>query len=252
MKRIYTFLMMATVCLLAMPLLQSCDKDDDHYSIGDFTPPLWATVRTTGNAFYLDCDVWGTLWPVNLDLGWYEPLDGQRVIVSFNPLWDNYEGFDHAVKILSMMEVLTKQIETLTPENEKELGNDPLYIVKGDLGISGGYLNVVFQQNLPLMSSTKHRISLVRPENDEGLYGDDGYIRLELRYNNYGDVSGHRRPAYVSFNLNSLNIQPDTKGILIRLNSEVNGKVELLYDLQSDETPALPTNAASGTDDTLM
>mgnify|MGYP006979106421 CR=1 FL=1 len=33
-----------------MPALQSCD-DNDGYSLGDFTPPLWATVRVTGNAF---------------------------------------------------------------------------------------------------------------------------------------------------------------------------------------------------------
>ena len=31
------------VCLAVMPALQSCD-DNDGYSIGDFTPPLWATV----------------------------------------------------------------------------------------------------------------------------------------------------------------------------------------------------------------
>ena len=31
------------VCLAVMPVLQSCD-DDEGYSIGDFTPPLWATV----------------------------------------------------------------------------------------------------------------------------------------------------------------------------------------------------------------
>ena len=37
------------VCLAVMPALQSCD-DNDGYSIGDFTPPLWATVRVTGNA----------------------------------------------------------------------------------------------------------------------------------------------------------------------------------------------------------
>ena len=30
------------VCLAVMPVLQSCD-DDEGYSIGDFTPPLWAT-----------------------------------------------------------------------------------------------------------------------------------------------------------------------------------------------------------------
>ena len=46
------------ICLAVMPALQSCD-DNDGYSLGDFTPPLWATVRVTGYAFYLNCDVWG-------------------------------------------------------------------------------------------------------------------------------------------------------------------------------------------------
>ena len=122
------------VCLAVMPALQSCD-DNDGYSIGDFTPPLWATVRVTGNAFYLDCDVWGTLWPVNTDLGWYEPVDGKRVITIFNPLSDGFDGYDHAVKLLRLYDVLTKEVETLTPETEEDFGNDPVAIFKGDIGI---------------------------------------------------------------------------------------------------------------------
>ena len=59
------------ICLAVMPVLQSCDDDDDGFSVGDFTPPLWATVRVTGNAFYLDCDLWGRLWPTNVNLGGY-------------------------------------------------------------------------------------------------------------------------------------------------------------------------------------
>ena len=36
------------ILLLALvPMLQSCDDDDDYYSIGDFSWD-WATVRTTG------------------------------------------------------------------------------------------------------------------------------------------------------------------------------------------------------------
>ena len=62
MKKLHWLFM--AICLAVMPALQSCD-DNDGYSLGDFTPPLWATVRVTGNAFYLNCDVWGTLWPVN-------------------------------------------------------------------------------------------------------------------------------------------------------------------------------------------
>lgn len=216
------------VCLAVMPLLQSCD-DNDGYSVGDFTPPLWATVRVAGNAFYLDCDVWGTLWPVNTDLGWYEPVDGKRVITVFNPLSDGFQGYDHAVKLLRLQDVLTKEVETLTPETDEEFGNDPVLIYKGDIGIGGGYMNIVFLQDLP--AKEKHRISLVRPQDDAELYGDDGYIHLELRYNNYEDVTGARAYGAVSYNLNALDVTSETKGIKLKLNSEVNGEVELTFDL---------------------
>ena len=180
MKKLYGLFM--AICLAVMPVLQSCD-DGDGYSLGDFTPPLWATVRVTGNAFYLNCDVWGTLWPVNTDIGWYDAVDGQRVITVFNPLQDNYAGYDHAVKLLRLQNILTKEVETLTPETEEDFGNDPVFINKGDISISGGYMNIFFMQNLPFSTEQKHRISLVRPQKDDALYGEDGYIHLELRYN---------------------------------------------------------------------
>ena len=40
------------ICLAVMPALQSCD-DNDGYSLGDFTPPLWATVRVTGKCLFI-------------------------------------------------------------------------------------------------------------------------------------------------------------------------------------------------------
>ena len=217
------------ICLAVMPALQSC-SDDDGYSIGDFTPPLWATVRVNGNAFYLDSDVWGTMWPVNTDLGWYEAVDGQRVITVVNPLQDDFQGYDHAVKLLRLQNVLTKGIDTLTPETEEEFGNDPVVIYQGDITVSGGYMNIFFVQNLP--SKEKHRISLVRPQTDEELYGEDGYIHLELRYNDYDDVTNLQAYGAVSYNLSSLDIDSDTKGIKLKLNSKKNGEVEVALDLK--------------------
>jgi hypothetical protein len=234
MKRLQWLLL--AVCLAVMPVLQSCD-DSDGYSLGDFTPPLWATVRVTGNAFYLDSDVWGTLWPVNTNMGWYNPVDGQRVITVFNPLWDDFQGFDHAVKLLSLRNVLTKEVETLTPENTEEFGNDPVLIYKGDIGISGGYMNIVFRQNLPLR--TKHRISLVRPQDDVSLYDEEGYMKLELRYNNYDDLTGRRAYSAVSFNLNKLDLTSDIKGIKLTLNSEVNGDVEVTFNFRQADDSSL-------------
>lgn len=232
MKRLHWVI--AMLCMaLTFPTLQSCD-DDEGYSIGDFTPWLWATVRNNGGAYYLDCDVWGTLWPVNTDMGWYTPVEGQRVLTTFNPLWDDYAGYDHAVKILGIENVLTKQVETLTPETEEEFGNDPVTIYKGDITISNGYMNIFFLQNLP--AREKHRISLVRPQKDEDLYGADGYVHLALRYNDYDDLTGYGAWGAVSFNLNSLNITQETQGIKLKLNSSVNGEVEITFDLiKTDE-----------------
>ncbi len=226
MRKIYGFIL--AMCISLVPLLQSCG-DDDGYSVGDFTPPLWATVRTAGTAFYLDCDVWGTLWPVNTDMGWYKPIDGQRVITVFNPLWDNYGGYDHAVKILDIKEVLTKNVETLTTETEEEFGNDPVRLVSGGVSISNGYMNIAFLQNLP--QKEKHRISLVRPQDDNELYGEDGYIHLQLRYNSYEDLTGVYAYGLVSYNLNSLEVTGETKGIKLKVNSEEEGETEMTFDI---------------------
>ena len=83
---------------LMLPALQSCD-DNDGYSLGDIAVD-WATVRVVGGDTYsLNADRWGTLWPAATAIPFYKPIDGQRVITYFNPLYDNYEGYDHAVKV---------------------------------------------------------------------------------------------------------------------------------------------------------
>ena len=106
---------------LMLPALQSCD-DNDGYSLGDIAVD-WATVRVVGGDTYsLNADRWGTLWPAATAIPFYKPIDGQRVITYFNPLYDNYEGYDHAVKVEHNYNVLTKQVEDLTAENESELG----------------------------------------------------------------------------------------------------------------------------------
>ena len=239
MKRLHWLFFM--MCLAVLPALQSCDDLEDGYSIGDFSYPNWSTVRVKGNTFYLESDTWGTLWPINTNMGWYQPVDGQRIITIFNPIYDNYEGYDHAVKIEKIWHALTKSVEPLTSENDEEYGNDPVFIYKGDITISGGYMNIIFMQNLPKNSGTKHRISLVQraedaevPLAEEG--NDDGYIHLELRYNDYDDLSGVRAPGLVSFNLKELNITSETKGIKLKLNSEVNDEVEITFEKQSDNS----------------
>ena len=87
---------------------QSCD-DGDGYSLGDVAVD-WATVNVKGAHVYdFTGDRWGQIWPATTDYFWYSPIDGQRVILYFNPLYDNYpEGYDCSVKVLNIKEILTK------------------------------------------------------------------------------------------------------------------------------------------------
>ena len=220
------FKMLLGLCLCAlMPLFSSCAVIDG-YSLCVFSPPLWATVRSQGTAFYLDCDLWGTLWPVNTHLDSSQLVDGQRVITSFNPLADDYEGFDHAVKILSLQPVLTKQLEQVTPDTEEEYGNDPLLIYQGDMSVSGGYLNLLFLQNMP--AKEKHRISLVQSKEDLQAGEEDDYLHCQLRYNDYDDLTGYRAYGAVSFYLGEL--PKECQGVKVVLQSEKNGEVEAKFD----------------------
>jgi hypothetical protein len=234
MKRLQKFV--GLMCLAVVPMLQACDNDDD-YSLDNYTGS-WVTVRsvsgsdTNNPSFYLDSDPYGTLWLVNPNLGFYKAVDGQRAVAFYTLLSDKFDGYDHAAKLLDIREALTKETDELTEENAEELGNDPIVVYQGDMGFSAGYMNLVFQQNLPRDPSKKQRISLVevKPETD------DGYVHLKLLYNTYGDTSGRYGQALVSFNLSKLEIPETSKGFKVQLNSEKNGEVEVVFYKQSENT----------------
>lgn len=99
--------------------------------------------------------------------------------------------------------------------------------------ISGGYLNIIFNQNMP--SKVKHLVSLVK--NTTITPDQDGYIHLEYRYNTYADTTGYWRNGAVSFNLNSLEITSETKGIKVKINSAKNGEKEVTFDLKETPSP---------------
>ena len=220
----------SVICLAVCLAFQSCD-DGDGYSLGDFTAPQLATVRTVGaNGFYLDCDVWGTCWPVNTDMGWYVPIDGQRVVTVFNPLWDDYAGYDHAVKILQIQNVLTKNVELMTPEDEDKFGNDAVPTTADGITIGNGYLNVSFVERLPFTTS----VSLVCPQQTDApefVMGEDGYYDLELRCNTQINVETPGSYSMVSYNLSALSFPAGFRGICLKVNLAGEGEKELVYTL---------------------
>ena len=229
MKKINWYLLALSFAL--MPALQACD-DSDGYSIGDLGGD-WATIRTTGGGgYFLEGDTWGTIWPAATEIPWFQPVDGERAIALFNPLYDNFQGYDIAVDMEGLLTILTKDVEDLTAENEKELGDDEIVIYDGDMWLGGKYLNLIFQQQIPM--SNKHRISLVK--NTTKTYDDDGYVHLELRYNTYNDKTDYWQASPVSYNLSKFYPSPDNgnkeiKGFKVMINSAENGKKEITLDL---------------------
>lgn len=226
--------LLGTFFLVITLVCQSCD-DGDGYSVGDFTAPQLATVRAvSGSGFYLDCDVWGTCWPVNTNMGWYVPIDGQRVIVTFNPLWDNYGGFDHAVLILDMRDVLTGYVEPMLPADEEVMGREAIPTTAGDITIGNGYLNVWFLRRLPFSTTVR----LVYPKDNATQTtsveaAEDGYIHLELRCNTQNETSTPGTYSLISYSLNKLLLTDDTKGLKLKVNMEGTGETELTFDWQS-------------------
>ncbi|MCC8187230.1 MAG: NigD-like protein [Bacteroides sp.] len=231
MKKFNLLLVGLLMALVALPVLQSCN-DDDGYSIGDIGETI-GTIRVTGNSYYILSDAGNTILPITNDPYGYQPVDGQRVTATFNPLYDDYKVgdkvYDLAVKFYRIYNILTKQIEDLTEENKDEIGDDPVRLIKNRVWIGGGYLNVNFIYNVPARQA--HRVSLVRntlaePENDD-------YIHLEYRYNTYGDETSYERTGLVSFNLNSLEdeLKAGAKGIKLRFTSATTGEQELTFDI---------------------
>lgn len=212
---------------------QSCD-DDEGYSLGDIAID-WATVSAKETHVYeFMGDRWGRLWPAATNYPNYSPVDGQRAIIEFNPLYNNYpEGYDCSIKLMRVREILTKQVEELTADNEESYGNDPVSIYEGNMWISGNHLNVIFNQNVP--EKVKHRVSLVRNTTVEA--PEDGYIHLEYRYNTYDDVTAYRVYGAVSFNLSSLKVTSMTKGIKVKINSVNGGEKEITFDLKGTNAP---------------
>lgn len=205
-------------------VFQSCD-DEDGYSLGDMAID-WATVVSDNpSAYYLESDTWGSLWPAATSIPLYRPMDGQRVIVMFNPLYDDFQGFDVGVKVEGVEEILTKKVEKLTESNDGEFGNDPIYIIEENMWISGEHLNVVFRHKVPRQQ--KHRISLVTAatETDAG-----GYMPLELRFNTFQDESEVWMDGKVSFSLEEYVANPAVKGIRLTLNSLESGLKEIVLD----------------------
>jgi hypothetical protein len=202
-------LIFASIGVVMASFLWTSCSDDDGYSLNSWSRSL-ATVAPLGNSksYYLTLDHGTTLWPAATSIPWYTPKEKHRAVVWYTLLSDAFEGYDHAVKVLDIQDILTKPVaKDLGEENDSHYGNDPVKIK--DMWIGDGYLNVEFGFNYG--GSVKHFINLVERDSvDTPNY-------FEFRHHAYDDGAkvGHR--GLVSFDLSSL----ETDGEEIQLTIHV-------------------------------
>lgn len=213
MKKLKLFFVAAGV-LLASLSFNSC-LDDDGYSLDD----MWlsvVTIRPLGDdSFYLNLDDGTTLFRATQDYySRYHLTRPIRAQVNFTVLSDNYNGYDHAIKLNRMDTILTKPIAEYlgVEENDKVYGKDPVSVEDKDVWVGDGFLNLIFKFNFT-NGSKKHFINLVPVD----ATGEDPYT-LEFRHNAYGDSSSEGGTSIVAFNLSTL---PDTGGKDVTLKIKV-------------------------------
>jgi hypothetical protein len=190
--------------------LNACD-DGDEYSMNK----AWYSIATVNplndNGMYsLTLDNGTTLWPAATDVPWYNPKHKRRAIAVYTILSDKFQGYDHAVKILDIQNVLTKAAaKDLGEKNDEEYGNDPVKIL--NMWIGDGYLNVEFGFYNGGMG-VSHYINLVKTDRADTPY------YFEFRHNAYGDATVYARKGIVAFDLSDIHGEEEVE-LTVKVNT---------------------------------
>ncbi|MDR1162134.1 MAG: NigD-like protein [Tannerellaceae bacterium] len=206
MKMLKFFLVSIGLAIASLTF-NSCLDDENSYSLGN----MWVSIATarpiSDNSFYLTLDDSTTLWPAAPLYINYQPVKPQRVQINYTKLGDNFEGYDHAIKLNKLDIILTKPIsENLGAKNDSVYGTDPVEITA--MWVGDGFLNIEFKTYFS--GGIDHFVNLLPATADN----EDPY-KLEFRHNAMGDkASSRRRYGFVAFDLSSL---PNTDGKDVKL-----------------------------------
>ncbi len=126
----------------------------------------------------------------------------QRIFAQYQILDGSSSNNFYDINLLGVRNILTKDIVTLTPENELELGNDP--VEPYDVWFASGYLSVNF--GFYYGGTASHFINMVQSTVNPN--PTDGKVYLEFRHNSYGDPMVLPQYGTVSFNVEQFMTTP--------------------------------------------
>lgn len=220
MKKIFTLLI---VCSLIVLGTSSC-SNNDGYSLDKYWVS-WASIDANNeNVLILDN---GTTLFITASTTNYRPKN-PRVIANYTVLSDNYNGYDHAIRLNGYeADVLTKEVKYVAPDNTEEqnnLGKDPIQIRK--IWMGGGYLNINFRYLTG--EREQHLINLVSASS---LTTEADPILLEFRHNSNGDPAKYYREGVVSFDIAKLQ-QSGKDFVNLRVSSKEFDGATKSYDIK--------------------
>ncbi len=210
MKTLKKLFVLSGIALVTLTF-NSC-LDDDSYSLDK----MWMSMATarpiSDNSFDLTLDDGTTLWPGAPLYINYQPNRPQRVFINYTILGDNFQGYDHAIKLNLIDTVLTKEIApNLGIQNDSIYGNDPVEIV--NLWVGDGFLN--FEYKAHFSGQVKHYVNLIQ----DSLASDTPY-KLEFRHNAYTDDVYHPlRSGFVAYDLSPIDTEGQDINLVIKVNT---------------------------------
>ncbi|MDR2118985.1 MAG: NigD-like protein [Tannerellaceae bacterium] len=189
----------------------SCLDDDNSYSLDDMWLSI-ATARPLGDdTFYITLDDSTSLWPAAPLQIYYQPDRPQRVQINYTVLGDNFQGYDHAIKLNRIDTILTKAIaENLGEKNDSVYGVDPVEI--SGIWIGDGFLNILFKAYFS--GNVKHFVNLLPNDGT-----DEASCQVEFRHNAMQDKSSYLRYGIVAFDLSPLNTGGKDMTMKIKVNT---------------------------------
>ncbi|MEG1586888.1 MAG: NigD-like C-terminal domain-containing protein, partial [Bacteroidales bacterium] len=194
----------------------SCDDNDDDYSLDRYYQSI-VTVESdsTSDAYWLQMTNGDLLWPVNQGfLPFYNFQKGERGLATYNIVGGADGKFTNLIRLISMSEILTKDIIKWTPANKDTLAlaNWNPGVIK-DGWIENGFINLIFEFR---WHNKAHIVNLVQndtitpaPVNPQG-----GVWSLQFCQNSNGDWIEHGSVvrSLVSFKIpSSINTSSLTK-----------------------------------------
>ncbi len=216
---------MALAVVASLSLI-SCSDDDSADYVTYYSAR--ATVTSEYNqGLTLQTDG-GNLLTVVSDYSGYAPQVGQRTMVTYSVESGDDNVYD--ANLHSACNLLTKQIVTMTANNELDMGDDPIHLY--DTWCAGGYLNVNFGFNTS--GNVTHYVNLI--ENSLVQNPGDGKIYLEFRHNAKGDSENYSKRGTVCFDLLKYKDGSNTITFVVKF-TEFDGKTtykEIKYDFTSD------------------